>query len=157
MENSELKNRLDFAVHAARLAGRSTLHYFRRDDLAVELKADDSPVTIADRQAEQSLRKQIGEQFSRDAILGEEFDDKPGSTGFRWILDPIDGTQIVRTRCAALQHVGGRRTRRRKYPGRDLPAGSGPVCLCRRRDGCLAGFGRLDANAGQGFATKNAG
>ncbi len=67
--------------------------YFCRDDLSVELKADDSPVTVADRQAEQGLRKQIGEAFPRDAILGEEFDDKPGSSGFRWILDPIDGTQ----------------------------------------------------------------
>ena len=93
MENSALKNRLDFAVLCARRAGRLTLDYFRRDDLAVEHKADDSPVTVADRLAEQSLRKQIGQQFPRDAILGEEFDDKPGSTGFRWILDPIDGTQ----------------------------------------------------------------
>jgi len=93
MQNSELKNRLDFAVRAARLAGQTTLNYFRSDDLPVEHKADDSPVTVADRQAEQSLRKQIGGQFPRDAILGEEFDDKPGSTGFRWILDPIDGTQ----------------------------------------------------------------
>lgn len=93
IENSELKKRLDFAVRAARAAGRSTLAYFCRDDLSVELKTDDSPVTVADRQAEQSLRKQIGEEFPRDAILGEEFDDKSGSSEFRWILDPIDGTQ----------------------------------------------------------------
>ena len=87
-----MKNRLDFAVRAARTAGRLTLDHFRHDDLAVELKDDDSPVTIADRQAEQSLRKQIDEEFPNDAILGEEFDDKPGTTGFRWLLDPIDGT-----------------------------------------------------------------
>lgn len=93
LKSLELKNRLDFAVRAARRAGRLTLDYFRRDDLAVEHKADNSPVTVADRLAEQSLRKQIGEQFPSDAILGEEFDDMPGTTGFRWILDPIDGTQ----------------------------------------------------------------
>lgn len=93
MVNPELKHRLDFAVRAARLAGRSTLNYFHQDDLPVERKADDSPVTVADRQAEQCLRKQIGQEFPHDAILGEEFDDKSGTTGFRWILDPIDGTQ----------------------------------------------------------------
>ncbi len=112
MENSELENRLDFAVLCARRAGRLTLDYFRRDDLAVEHKADDSPVTIADRLAEQSLRKQIGQQFPHDAILGEEFDDKPGSTGFRWILDPIDGTKSfvhgvpLYSTLVALEHGG---------------------------------------------------
>ena len=93
MEKSDLKNRLELAVQAARRAGRLTLDYFRSADLAVELKDDDSPVTVADRLAEQCLRKCIGEAFATDAILGEEFDDKQGSSGFRWILDPIDGTQ----------------------------------------------------------------
>ncbi|MBN2291742.1 MAG: histidinol-phosphatase [Pirellulales bacterium] len=93
LKESELKDRLDFAVRAARLAGGLTLDHFRCDDLTVEHKADDSPVTVADRHAEQSLRKQIDEEFPDDAILGEEFDDKHGTSGFRWILDPIDGTQ----------------------------------------------------------------
>ena len=53
---SEIQSRLDFAVEAARAAGEITLRYFRRADLAVERKADDSPVTLADREAEAYLR-----------------------------------------------------------------------------------------------------
>ena len=93
LKNTDLKNRLDVAVRAARSAGRLTLKYFRQDNLTVERKADDSPVTIADRRAEESLRDCIAESFPHDAILGEELDDKPGGSGFRWILDPIDGTK----------------------------------------------------------------
>ena len=89
----ELSARLELAREAAREAGRITLEYFRRDDLEVELKADQSPVTIADREAEQQLRRRIAERFPDDGIVGEEFADKPGESGFRWILDPIDGTK----------------------------------------------------------------
>jgi histidinol-phosphatase len=85
--------RLDLALAAAREAGRSTLNHFQRANLAVELKADDSPVTIADRQAELAMRARISERFPDDAILGEEFPERPGTSGYRWILDPIDGTK----------------------------------------------------------------
>ena len=89
----ELTARLDLALAAAREAGQLTLGYFSRSDLAVELKADDSPVTIADREAEELLRARISAMFPDDAILGEEFPERPGTSGFRWILDPIDGTK----------------------------------------------------------------
>lgn len=89
----DITERLELAVEAAREAGRITLEYFRRDDLHVERKADDSPVTIADRQAEQHLRRRIIGAFPEDAILGEELPDRPGKSPFRWILDPIDGTK----------------------------------------------------------------
>lgn len=89
----ELAARLELAVAAARQAGQLTLNFFQREDLAVERKADNSPVTIADRQAEQLLRKIIREAFPDDGILGEEFGELTGSSGFRWILDPIDGTK----------------------------------------------------------------
>jgi histidinol-phosphatase len=85
--------RLELARLAAREAGQLTLRYFRSDTLAVELKQDQSPVTIADRQAEQLLRERIAERFPHDAILGEEFPEQPGTSGYRWILDPIDGTK----------------------------------------------------------------
>jgi histidinol-phosphatase len=85
--------RLELAIEAARQAGRITLEYFRRDDLQVQRKADDSPVTAADRRAEEHLRRRIAEAFPEDAVLGEELPDRPGSSGFRWILDPIDGTK----------------------------------------------------------------
>src|SRR5262249_43734557 len=74
-------------------AGQLTLRYFHRDDLAIELKRDASPVTIADRQSEQLLRERIGAAFPDDAILGEELADHPGTSGYRWVLDPIDGTK----------------------------------------------------------------
>ena len=89
----ELATRLDLAVGAAREAGQLTLGFFQREDLAVERKADNSPVTAADRQAEQLLRRRIRDAFPDDGILGEEFGEEAGTSGFRWILDPIDGTK----------------------------------------------------------------
>jgi len=85
--------RLDAARQFAQEAGRHTLKYYLNDNFQVQRKSDDSPVTIADREAEQLLRKRISEQFPDDAILGEEFGEQPGSSGIRWILDPIDGTK----------------------------------------------------------------
>jgi histidinol-phosphatase len=90
---ADLQSRLALAVDAAREAGCVTLEYFRRDDLNVELKADDTPVTVADRRAEEHLRQRIAAAFPDDGILGEELSERPGSTGFRWIIDPIDGTK----------------------------------------------------------------
>jgi histidinol-phosphatase len=90
---SEIAERLQFAVEIAREAGDGTLRYFRRPDLAVERKADQSPVTVADRSAEELLRKRIGERFPEDAIIGEELGEQAGRSGFQWVLDPIDGTK----------------------------------------------------------------
>ncbi len=88
-----IPSRLALAVEAAKEAGRITMQYFRQGDLEVQRKADDSPVTAADRGAEEHLRRRIAEAFPEDGILGEEFPERPGSSGFRWILDPIDGTK----------------------------------------------------------------
>jgi histidinol phosphatase-like enzyme (inositol monophosphatase family) len=88
-----VQRRLELALRAAREAGRITLQYFRRDDLVVERKGDDSPVTVADRQAEQHLRRSIEEAFPEDGILGEELGEYQGASGYHWILDPIDGTK----------------------------------------------------------------
>jgi histidinol phosphatase-like enzyme (inositol monophosphatase family) len=91
--DTQITDRLDFAVEIARAAGDLTLRYFRRADLAVERKADKSPVTIADRSAEQLLRERIIQRFSADAVLGEELGTRDGTSGFQWVLDPIDGTK----------------------------------------------------------------
>ncbi len=88
-----LENRLEFAVAIARLAGEQTLKLFRSTGLDVDRKSDGSPVTAADRAAEELLREQIAQQFPDDAILGEEFGETPGTSGYRWVLDPIDGTK----------------------------------------------------------------
>ncbi|MCE9608025.1 MAG: histidinol-phosphatase [Planctomycetia bacterium] len=93
MNSADLTARLDLAVAAARRAGDLTLTYFQRDDFVVETKADDSPVTVADRGAEQLLRDEIAAAFPHDGILGEELGEQPGTSGYRWILDPIDGTK----------------------------------------------------------------
>ncbi len=93
MNRDDAKKRLALALAAAREAGELTLRYFRNDDLAVELKSDATPVTFADREAERLLRERIAAAFPADGILGEEYPERPGSSGFRWILDPIDGTK----------------------------------------------------------------
>jgi histidinol-phosphatase len=93
MTSDDLTARLDLALAIAREAGEITLRYFRRDNFRIERKADDSPVTVADREAEQHLRRRIAAAFPADGILGEEFGEQPGTSGYRWILDPIDGTK----------------------------------------------------------------
>ena len=89
----ELSSRLAFALDVAREASDLILGFYQAADLAVERKRDSSPVTEADKQTELLIRDRLNASFPDDAILGEEFPDKPGTTGFRWILDPIDGTK----------------------------------------------------------------
>jgi histidinol phosphatase-like enzyme (inositol monophosphatase family) len=84
---------LDQAVALARMAGDSTLPYFRSVELEVERKEDDTPVTVADRNAERLLRQELEVLFPDDAIVGEEEDDRAGTSGRTWIIDPIDGTK----------------------------------------------------------------
>lgn len=88
-----IERRLQLALEIARQAGDLTLQYFRQSGLQVDSKADATPVTAADRGAEQLLRERIAEAFPADAILGEEFPVRDGTSGYRWILDPIDGTK----------------------------------------------------------------
>jgi histidinol-phosphatase len=82
---------LELALQAIDLADRITLSAFRRPSLAVETKADSTPVTEADRATEAAIRELIARERPADAVLGEEM----GSTGSgdrRWFIDPIDGT-----------------------------------------------------------------
>lgn len=92
-DSTQPEDRLAFAVNIARQAGDLTLKFFRSQGLAVERKSDGSPVTQADREAEQLLRQLIGKQFPEDGIVGEEFGETAGTSGFCWVLDPIDGTK----------------------------------------------------------------
>jgi histidinol phosphatase-like enzyme (inositol monophosphatase family) len=80
------------AAEVARLAGTYALGYWRQG-VAVETKGDGSPVTIADRGAEQLAREWISARFPQDGILGEEFGATRPEARRRWILDPIDGTK----------------------------------------------------------------
>src|SRR5579871_5704007 len=90
--NPQWRNRYEVAQGAAQKAAQVALRYFD-GSFTVEWKADQSPVTVADREAEQSLRQALHGAFPNDGFLGEEFGDTPGSSGFRWIIDPIDGTR----------------------------------------------------------------
>jgi histidinol-phosphatase len=90
--NPAWRTRYDAAMEAAANASRLALGYFDCD-VAVQWKQDQSPVTIADREAEQLLRTDLLGAFPEDGFLGEEFGDQPGKSGFRWIVDPIDGTR----------------------------------------------------------------
>jgi histidinol phosphatase-like enzyme (inositol monophosphatase family) len=84
---------LDEAVALAREAGALTLEWFRSVDLAVDRKGDGTPVTAADRAAERFVRERLAVTHPDDAIVGEEEADLSGTSGRRWIVDPIDGTK----------------------------------------------------------------
>jgi histidinol phosphatase-like enzyme (inositol monophosphatase family) len=85
--------RLTALLEIARSAGDHTLRYFGDQSLTVDAKSDDSPVTVADREAEQLVRKRIAEAFPDDTVQGEEFAETSGDSQYRWVVDPIDGTK----------------------------------------------------------------
>ena len=91
--SSPLNERLQLAIEIARQAGELTLQYFQQDNYRIEHKADHSPVTIADQQAEQLLREKIAASFPDDGIVGEEYGEQQGTSDYCWVLDPIDGTK----------------------------------------------------------------
>ncbi len=79
------------ANRLADAAGTAILPFFRTDFIH-EAKGDASPVTEADRAAEAAMRALLDAECPNDAIIGEEFGEKPGTSGRTWVLDPIDGT-----------------------------------------------------------------
>lgn len=83
---------LNAAEELARHIGGVALRHYR-SLLTVETKADGSPVTIADREAEAAAREWLAARFPDDGILGEELGETAGASGRRWIIDPIDGTK----------------------------------------------------------------
>lgn len=82
---------LGHAIEFAKIGGQHTLKYFRKS-VQVLSKSDDSPVTIADREAEQIIRNEIMRRFPDHGIIGEEFGVTNPDARIKWILDPIDGT-----------------------------------------------------------------
>jgi histidinol-phosphatase len=83
---------LAFALALADVADAITMRHFRSPVLAVETKVDRTPVSVADRAAEEALRQAIARERPGEAVVGEEFGGE-GDSGARWILDPIDGTK----------------------------------------------------------------
>ena len=82
-----------FMTELARESGDFIRPLYRQPSVAVELKADASPVTIADRGAEQLLRARINARYPGHGIIGEEFGTERGDAEFVWVLDPVDGTK----------------------------------------------------------------
>lgn len=91
MAGESVLDLLDVAVDLAEKAGEITLRYFQ-GRFAVETKADTSPVTVADREAEAHIRGAIESRFPQDGIVGEEFGEIRPQAKRLWIVDPIDGT-----------------------------------------------------------------
>ncbi|MFN2136992.1 MAG: inositol monophosphatase family protein [Candidatus Promineifilaceae bacterium] len=83
---------LEFALDAVWRAGRQTLAYYQTG-VAAERKADNTPVTLADKQAEQTLRELITTEWPDHGIVGEEFGNHNAGAHYTWIIDPIDGTK----------------------------------------------------------------
>jgi histidinol phosphatase-like enzyme (inositol monophosphatase family) len=83
---------LEFALDAVWQAGRITLGYFQAG-VAVDRKADNTPVTVADREAEQRLRSLITQYWPDHGVVGEEFGRSAATSQYTWLIDPIDGTK----------------------------------------------------------------
>jgi histidinol-phosphatase len=83
---------LEFALDAVWQAGRITLGYFQAG-VAVDRKADNTPVTIADREAERRLRALITQYWPDHGMVGEEFGRSAATSQYTWLIDPIDGTK----------------------------------------------------------------
>ena len=95
MEATELKHLLALAVRAAQTPAGMLLDYFTDRALCVERKSDGSPVSIADREAEHTIRNVLLDDpvSAGFDVLGEEFGEKGNQTRYRWLIDPIDGTR----------------------------------------------------------------
>ncbi len=84
---------IPFLRHLARESARVIMPHFASPNLQVERKADDTPVTVADREAEEVLRAEIAKAWPDHGIVGEELDDVATDAEYTWVLDPIDGTR----------------------------------------------------------------
>lgn len=88
-----IASRLEAALRIAEEAGALGTRYFRAlDSLTIESKGHQDLVSDADREVELLVRARLAESFPDDAIVGEEHAPKPGTSGFTWVIDPIDGT-----------------------------------------------------------------
>lgn len=95
MTTLDLDTLLTLALKAAQAPAQKIVQWFEADRLSVERKGDGSPVTIADREAEQTIRQILSEHplASSFDILGEEYGQKEQGARYRWLVDPIDGTR----------------------------------------------------------------
>ncbi len=99
-------------LELAEASGDLIRPYFGRSDLAVETKSDQTPVTAADRGAEDLMRRMVHARFPEHGILGEEYGAENTGAEFVWVIDPVDGTRAFAAGCPlfgtliALLHQG---------------------------------------------------
>ena len=89
---TDLNTLVQAAEEIAKIGGAYTLNYFKKK-IEVISKTDDSPVTIADRETEMLIRKEIEKRFPNHGIIGEEYGITRPDAAIQWVLDPIDGTK----------------------------------------------------------------
>ena len=90
---------LSFAVELARASGDFITPHFGNLGLTVDIKSDATPVTIADRGAEELMRAMIARRYPDHGVLGEEYGADRADAEFVWVLDPVDGTKAFTTAC----------------------------------------------------------
>ena len=88
----ELEELTAVARRAAAMAGEIVMPLYE-EELTVELKADGTPVTEADRRAEEAMRELFARETPGFGVLGEEQGESAGDGRHRWVIDPIDGTK----------------------------------------------------------------
>ena len=86
------KSLINFCKETIVLTGKIALAYFI-DIRELTIKGDESPVTLADKQIEQVIRREIQKNFPGHNIIGEEFEIVDNSSEYTWYIDPIDGTR----------------------------------------------------------------
>jgi len=92
MTETKLNEFLATALQAAKAARELILSYYN-GEFDIEIKADQTPVTVADRGAEQVIRETIGRAYPEHGIFGEEYGAENKDTEYLWLVDPIDGTK----------------------------------------------------------------
>jgi histidinol-phosphatase len=93
MEADAVQDRLRLGIALAEEVAARIMRVYRPTGVKFDTKVDGTPVTVADREAEAHIRQRVERAFPDDGFLGEEFGEAGGKSGFRWIVDPIDGTK----------------------------------------------------------------
>ena len=144
---AELDRFLAAAEAAADVAGAVVRPFFRAG-FAVDTKSDRSPVTIADRSAEQAMRAVLAERFPDHGVLGEEFGlDRPEAR-LRWVLDPIDGTRAFVTGRPTFGTLVALLDDDTPIARRDRPAGDARALDRRHRTAARSSAARSGGRAG---------
>jgi histidinol-phosphatase len=167
---NELGSFLDFITTIAYRAGRITLSYFNTG-VHADFKSDNTPVTIADRAAENFIREEIARVYPGHAVVGEEYGETTEiNQPYRWIIDPIDGTKSFMRGVPlygvliGLEINGFVRVGAAYFPALDemLCAADGLGCWWNGRRACVSEVAAMDKacvcfTSWKNFGTRNAG